>query len=47
VFAEDGEKSGCPKGGVALAPDPVLKKLGGILRPMFLIGLDPVLLGFV
>jgi hypothetical protein len=43
VFAEDGGGSGHLKGGVALALDPMLKKLGGLLRPMFLIGLDPVL----
>jgi hypothetical protein len=42
-LAEDGGGSGRLKGGVALALDPVLKKLGGLLRPMFLIGLDPVL----
>jgi hypothetical protein len=28
---------------VALALDPVLKKIGGLLRPVFLIGLDPAL----
>jgi hypothetical protein len=43
VFVEDGGGSGRLKGGVALAPDPALKRLGGLLRPMFLIGLDPVL----
>jgi hypothetical protein len=43
VFAENGGGSCRIKGGVALALDPVLKKLGGLLRPMFLIGLDPVL----
>jgi hypothetical protein len=43
VFAEDGGGSGRLKGRVALALDPVLKKLGGLLRPMFLIGLDLVL----
>jgi hypothetical protein len=26
---------------MALAPDPALKKLGGLLRLKFLIGLDP------
>jgi hypothetical protein len=41
VFAEDGGGSGLLKGKVALTPDPVLKKLEGLLRPMFLIGLDP------
>jgi hypothetical protein len=46
MFAEDGGGSGSLKGGVALAPDPVLKKLGGLLRQMFLIGLDPVLWGW-
>jgi hypothetical protein len=34
------------KGGVALAPDPALKRLRGIPRPMFLIRLDPVLWGW-
>jgi hypothetical protein len=43
VFVEDGGGSGCLKGKMALALDPVLKRLGGLLRPMFLIGLDPVL----
>jgi hypothetical protein len=43
MFAEDGGGSGHLKGRVALAPDPVLKRL---LRPMFLIGLDPVLRGW-
>jgi hypothetical protein len=43
MFAKDGGGSGRLKSGVALAPDSVLKKLGGLLRPMFLIGLDPVL----
>jgi hypothetical protein len=46
MFAEDDEGSGRLKGGVALAPDPVLKMLGGLLRPMFLIGLDPALRGW-
>jgi hypothetical protein len=46
VFAEDGGRSGCLKGGMALALDPVLKRLGGLLRPMFLIGLDPVSRGW-
>jgi hypothetical protein len=46
VFGEDGGRSGCLKGGMALAPDPVLKKLGGLLRSMFLIGLDPALQGW-
>jgi hypothetical protein len=39
VFAEDGGGSGYLYSGVALALDPVLKRLGGLLRPMFLIGL--------
>jgi hypothetical protein len=39
VFAEDGGGSGRLKNRVALAPDPVLKMLGGLHRPMFLIGL--------
>jgi hypothetical protein len=34
------------KGRVALALDPVLKKLGGLLSLMFLIGLDPALRGW-
>jgi hypothetical protein len=46
VFVEDGGGSGLLKDGVALAPDPALKRLGGLLRPMFLIGLDPVLRGW-
>jgi hypothetical protein len=46
VFAEDDGGSGRLKGGVALAPDPVLKILGGLLLPMFLIGLDPALRGW-
>jgi hypothetical protein len=46
VFAEDGGRSGRLKGGMALALDPVLKKLGGLLRPMFLIRLDPALRGW-
>jgi hypothetical protein len=46
MFAEDGGGSGRLKGGVALASDPVLKKLGRLLRPMFLIGLDLVLQGW-
>jgi hypothetical protein len=43
VFVEDDAGSDHLKDRVALALDPVLKKFGGILRPMFLIGLDPVL----
>jgi hypothetical protein len=43
VFVEDGGESGRLKGSEALAPDPALKRLGGLLRPMFFIGLDPVL----
>jgi hypothetical protein len=43
MFMEDSGGSGCLKGRMALAPDPVLKKFGGLLRPMFLIGLDPTL----
>ena len=45
--AEDGGGSGHLKGGVALALNPVLKRLGGLLRPMFFIGLDPVLRGWL
>jgi hypothetical protein len=46
LFVEDGGESGCPKGEVALASGPALKRLGGLLRPMFLIKLDPVLRGW-
>jgi hypothetical protein len=44
AFAEDGGLSGRIKGGMALASSPALNKLGGLLRPMLLIGLDPVLM---
>jgi hypothetical protein len=43
MFAEDGGGFYRLKGRVALAPNPALKRLGGLLRPMFLIGIDPVL----
>jgi hypothetical protein len=43
MFVDDGGGSGRLTGGVALASDPALKRLGGLLRPMFLIGLDPFL----
>jgi hypothetical protein len=46
VFAEADGGSGRLKGGVALAPGSALKRLGGLLRPMFLFGLDPVLWGW-
>jgi hypothetical protein len=46
VFMEDGGGSGRLKGEVALAPGLVLKRFGGLLRPIFLIGLDPVLRGW-
>jgi hypothetical protein len=46
VFAEENGGSRSLKVGVALAPDPVLKKLGGLLRTMFLIGLHPALWGW-
>jgi hypothetical protein len=46
VFVEDGAGSDCLKDEMALAPDPVLKKFGELLRPMFLIGQDPVLRGW-
>jgi hypothetical protein len=46
VFVEDGAGSSCLKGGVALAPDPVLNKFGALLWPMFLIGLDLALRGW-
>jgi hypothetical protein len=36
VFAEDGGGSGRLNGGVALALDPMLKRLRGLLRSMFL-----------
>jgi hypothetical protein len=42
VIAEDDGGSG----DVALDRGPTLKRLGGLLRPMFLIGLDPVLRGW-
>jgi hypothetical protein len=45
AFVENGGESSRLKSGVTLAPDPVLKKLGGLLRPMFLIRLDPALRG--
>jgi hypothetical protein len=38
--------SGRLKGRVALAPDPVVKNLGGLLWPMFFIELDSVLRGW-
>jgi hypothetical protein len=44
IFAKGGG-SGRLKGGVAPGPNLVLKKLGGLLRPMVLIGLDPALQG--
>jgi hypothetical protein len=46
MFAEHGGGSGRLKGGVALAPDLALKRLGGLLRPMFLIGIDPAIRGW-
>jgi hypothetical protein len=46
AFVENVGGSSRLKGGVALAPDPVLKKLRGLFRPMFLIMLDPVLWGW-
>jgi hypothetical protein len=45
MFVEKGGGFSRLKGGVVLTPDPVLKKLGGLLRPMFLMGLDPALRG--
>jgi hypothetical protein len=42
VFADDAERSDRLNGRVALATDPALKRLRGLLRPMFLIGLDPI-----
>jgi hypothetical protein len=45
VLVEGGAGSGRLKGEMALALDPVLKKFGEPLRPMFFIGLDPVLRG--
>jgi hypothetical protein len=45
LFVKDGGGSGCLKGMMALALDPVLKRLRGLLRLMFLIGLDAVLQG--
>jgi hypothetical protein len=46
VIAEDDGGFGRLKGGVALAPGPALKRLGWLLRPMFLIGIDLVLRGW-
>jgi hypothetical protein len=46
MFAEDGGGYGHLKGVLALAPDPALNKLKGLLRLMFLIWLDPVLWGW-
>jgi hypothetical protein len=43
LFAEDGGGFHRLKGEVALASGPALKRLGGLLRPMYLIRLDPVL----
>jgi hypothetical protein len=43
MLAKDGGGFVRLKGGVALALDLVLKKPGVLLRPMFLIGLDPAL----
>jgi hypothetical protein len=40
MFVEDGVRSGW--GRMTLALDPVLKRLGGLLRPMFLTRLDLV-----
>jgi hypothetical protein len=45
MFVEKGGGFSRLKGGVVLTPDPVLKKLGGLLRSMFLMGLDPALRG--
>jgi hypothetical protein len=45
VLVEDCGGSGCLNGGVGLAPDLALKRLGKHLRPIFFIGLDPVLRG--
>ena len=41
--AEDGAGSDRLKGGVALVPDPAMKRKGGILRLMLFIGVDPTL----
>jgi hypothetical protein len=43
MFVEDGGGFGRLKGGVALAPDLALKRLGGLLRLIFFIGLDLIL----
>jgi hypothetical protein len=40
VFVKDGGKSGRLKDVVVLAPDRTFKRLGGLLRSMFVIGLD-------
>jgi hypothetical protein len=39
----DGGGSGHLYAGVVLAPVQALKRLGGLLRPMFLIRIDPAL----
>jgi hypothetical protein len=44
MFAKDGGRSGW--GRMALALDSVLKRLGGLLRPIFLTGLDPLSRGW-
>jgi hypothetical protein len=43
MFVEDGGGFIRLNGGVTLAPDPALRRLRGLLRLIFLIGLDPVL----
>jgi hypothetical protein len=45
MFVEDGGGSDGLNGGVVLAPDLVLEKLRGLLRLIFLTGLDPALWG--
>jgi hypothetical protein len=45
MFVDDGGASGRLKGRVVLAPDPALKRLGGLLRLIFIIRLDLVLRG--
>jgi hypothetical protein len=46
MFVEEDGVSGRLMGRVALAPDLALKKLRGLLQPMFLIGLDPASRGW-
>jgi hypothetical protein len=42
---DDGGESDRLKDGVVMSPDPALKRLEGLLQPMFLIRLDLILQG--